>query len=97
MLNHQRPKKSLWNYDNDLQGFKLESYGEYEAGLEVFDSYGNKCNTRFLMNYGFLEKDNENNEVKVADFFLQDVPFKTQKLNILKDKISKYFCLIFKE
>ena len=49
------------------------------------------------MNYGFLEKDNENNEVKVADFFLQDVPFKTQKLNILKDKISKYFCLIFKE
>lgn len=28
------------------------------AGVEVFDSYGQKCNHRFLLNYGFSVEKN---------------------------------------
>lgn len=32
----------------------------------VFDSYGRKCNSRFLLNYGFIVEDNDANEVAVT-------------------------------
>lgn len=31
----------------------------------IFDSYGSKCNSRFLLNYGFVVDDNNANEVNV--------------------------------
>ena len=33
-----------------------------QIGLELFDSYGKKCNSRFFINYGFLEDFNESSE-----------------------------------
>ena len=41
------------------------------AGNQVFDSYGKKCNSRFLLNYGFAVEDNRDtdgqchNEVRI--------------------------------
>lgn len=32
----------------------------------VFDSYGRKCNSRFLLNYGFIVEENDANEVAVT-------------------------------
>jgi len=32
----------------------------------IFDSYGRKCNSRFLLNYGFVVDDNDANEVIVT-------------------------------
>jgi len=32
----------------------------------VFDSYGRKCNSRFLLNYGFIVEDNDMNEVAIS-------------------------------
>lgn len=88
MLNHQRPKKSLWNYSDEKEGFIIESFCEYERGLEVFDSYGNKCNKRFLLNYGFIENDNENNEYTLfsedfGNYFGESVPNFNEKFNLL--------------
>lgn len=56
MINHRCPKLSAWNYSNLKQGFVLDSMGSIERGLEIFDSYGNKCNAKFFVNYGFLEE-----------------------------------------
>ena len=54
MLNHHLPKQSSWNYVQEEEGFVIESLMDVEAGSEVFDSYGRKCNSRYLLNYGFI-------------------------------------------
>ena len=54
MLNHRLPKQTTWNYIDDQQGFLIESLQHIDSGVEVFDSYGKKCNSRYLLNYGFV-------------------------------------------
>jgi histone-lysine N-methyltransferase SETD3 len=34
-------------------------------GSEVFDSYGRKCNSRYLLNYGFVVPDNPETQIVV--------------------------------
>jgi len=58
----------------------------------VYDSYGKKCNTRFLLNYGFINLDNDANEypftVKMAD----DAPYAQQKMELLSTaNVSRSF------
>lgn len=53
MLNHYRPRETKWQYDDTLQGFTITSLQEIGVGAQVYDSYGQKCNHRFLLNYGF--------------------------------------------
>lgn len=66
MINHKTPKLSAWEYSQQREGFVLHSMGEIEPGLELFDSYGKKCNSRFFLNYGFLEDHNDSNEYLFA-------------------------------
>ena len=40
----------------------------------IFDSYGRKCNSRFLLNYGFVVEDNDANEVNVIVEACQNDP-----------------------
>jgi protein-histidine N-methyltransferase len=54
MLNHRLPKQTSWYYSDLLGGFVVESLREIAQGAEVFDSYGQKCNSRFLLSYGFV-------------------------------------------
>ena len=42
------------------------------AGAQVYDSYGQKCNHRFLLNYGFAVEDNR----EIDGFCPNEVPFK---------------------
>ena len=35
---------------------------DIKRGEQVYDSYGKKCNTRFLLNYGFINLENDANE-----------------------------------
>lgn len=41
----------------------IQSMSEIHPGAEIFDSYGQKCNSRFLLNYGFALANNHHNEV----------------------------------
>jgi len=61
MLNHKLPKQTSWFYCNNKQGFVIQSLKEISPGCEVFDSYGQKCNSRFLLNYGFVLPNNPHN------------------------------------
>lgn len=71
MLNHHRPRETKWQFEDHLQGFTVTSLQRIPASSQIFDSYGMKCNHRFLLNYGFsvesnIEADGSNpNEVPV--------------------------------
>lgn len=58
MLNHYRPRETKWQFDDALQSFTVVSLQTIRAGAQVYDSYGRKCNHRFLLNYGFSVENN---------------------------------------
>lgn len=62
MLNHRRPRQTSWSYCDKRQGFIIESLEDIKRGDQIYDSYGKKCNTRFLLNYGFINLNNDGNE-----------------------------------
>lgn len=62
MINHKFPKMSEWNYEDSRAGFVLKSIGPLDRGLELFDSYGKKCNSKFFLSYGFLEDNNDSTQ-----------------------------------
>ena len=62
MINHKFPKMSEWNYEDGRAGFVLKSIGPLDRGLELFDSYGKKCNSKFFLSYGFLEENNDSTQ-----------------------------------
>jgi len=64
MLNHYRPRETKWTYDEEIQAFTITTLQSIGPGMEVYDSYGQKCNHRFLLNYGFcVEKNIEGGDV----------------------------------
>lgn len=73
MLNHYRPRETKWTFDNDKGAFTITSLAQLRAGQQVYDSYGKKCNSRFLINYGFAVENNRDpdgqchNEVRRLD------------------------------
>ena len=64
MLNHLRPRQTRWTFDQSQEGFTITSLMELSAGDQVMDSYGKKCNSRFLLNYGFAVDDNRDPDGK---------------------------------
>jgi len=40
----------------------IEACEDIVRGDQIYDSYGKKCNTRFLLNYGFINLNNDGNE-----------------------------------
>lgn len=63
MLNHKRPKQTTWYYCDERKGFIIEAGDDIPRGEQVYDSYGRKCNSRFFLNYGFINLNNDANEV----------------------------------
>ena len=72
MLNHSIPKQTSWYYSVPHDGFMIKSTKKIEKGEEIYDSYGLKCNSRFLLNYGFTMPENDLNEVVCLFLYLDD-------------------------
>ncbi|KAJ1451368.1 hypothetical protein M885DRAFT_499616 [Pelagophyceae sp. CCMP2097] len=53
MLNHYRPRETKWAFDNARRAFTITALQGIGSGAQIYDSYGQKCNHRFLLNYGF--------------------------------------------
>mmetsp|Transcript_28577 Transcript_28577/g.60949 ORF Transcript_28577/g.60949 Transcript_28577/m.60949 type:complete len:733 (-) Transcript_28577:100-2298(-) len=70
MLNHYRPRETKWTFCEDTQCFTITSLQTIGRGAQVYDSYGQKCNHRFLLNYGFCVERN----VEVDGFCPNEVP-----------------------
>lgn len=65
MLNHRRPRQTSWTYSDEREGFIIDALEDIKRGEQVYDSYGKKCNTRFLLNYGFINLNNDANEYPI--------------------------------
>mmetsp|Transcript_7023 Transcript_7023/g.7975 ORF Transcript_7023/g.7975 Transcript_7023/m.7975 type:complete len:615 (+) Transcript_7023:45-1889(+) len=70
MLNHYRPRETKWTFEEDRQAFTITTLQGIPSGAQVYDSYGQKCNHRFLLNYGFAVEDNR----EIDGFCPNEVP-----------------------
>ena len=93
MLNHFRPRETKWSFHQDLDkngAFTITALCDLEQGAQIYDSYGKKCNHRFLLNYGFAVEHNRDadgrchNEVRVVVDMPDDVPMYGTKVNLLE-------------
>ena len=95
MLNHKRPRQTHWNYDDTCNAFVIKGVSNVKKGDEVFDSYGIKCNSRFLLNYGFTVENNEDNEFKIILILNESSPYFKEKMEYLGGKnYTKKFSLV---
>lgn len=83
MLNHRRPRQTSWTYDQAKDGFIIEALEDIQRGEEVLDSYGRKCNYRFLLNYGFINRDNDADEYPLKLSLNPDDQFYEAKRNLV--------------
>jgi len=94
MLNHLRPRETKWTYEETLQGFTITAINEMPIGKQVFDSYGQKCNSRFLLNYGFAVENNRDpdgkchNEVRLFFDLDQNDPNYGTKCGLLPGQLT---------
>eukprot|EP01041_Mallomonas_annulata_P003490 gene3490-6947_t len=77
MLNHYRPRETKWQYDDLRDGFTIVSLQSIGPNAQVYDSYGQKCNHRFLLNYGFSVENNM--EVPILFQLMRDDPLYERK------------------
>ena len=90
LFNHCRPRSTHWAYEDDQNSFIVSSIENLNCGVEVFDSYGRKCNARFLSNYGFTIENNEDDEVKVILNLNSDDSNYKDKVKILGNSTKKF-------
>ena len=83
MLNHRQPQQTSWEYSDKRNGFIIESKEDIKRGDQVYDSYGKKCNSRFFLNYGFINENNDANEVPIRIVLDPADPLYAVKLKIL--------------
>lgn len=93
MLNHSRPRQTSWTYDQVRGGFIVESLQSIAKGAQIMDSYGKKCNSRFLLNYGFIVKNNDADEYPFHIKLDKNDGFFEVKKKLLKGPTSFVFRL----
>lgn len=89
MLNHRRPRQTSWQYCDRRQGFIIEALEDIKRGEQIFDSYGKKCNTRFLLNYGFINLNNDGNEFPFKLMLETSDPRWKEKNDLLGSALAK--------
>jgi len=90
LLNHRRPKQTQWYYDDNSESFIIQAIEDIKEGSEIFDSYGKKTNSRFLLNYGFCLEDNNTSEYLMTIYFNEKYPLFETKKKIFKESKLDY-------
>lgn len=85
MLNHKRPRQTTWTYTDDRKGFIIEAMDDIKRGDQIYDSYGKKCNSRFLLNYGFINLNNDANEVPIKVRYNEEDSLISVKKEMIND------------
>lgn len=66
MMNHRIPAQVKWGYDDGRKGFVVKALEDISRGQQIHYSYGNKDNSSFLLNYGFLPPGGDNKTLLMA-------------------------------
>lgn len=53
MLNHAETPGTHWDFVKSKNAFVIRTTKNFMKSCEIFDTYGGKCNSRYLVNYGF--------------------------------------------
>ena len=83
MLNHSLTPDVKWYFDVSQDVFIMSSTRKMGINCEISDSYGVKCNRKYLLYYGFTLDNNKNNRNKVylqiRDANTDDVLYKERR------------------
>lgn len=60
MMNHTHEVSCDWFYDIERESFVMNCAKNTLKSVQLFDSYGAKCNSRYFINYGFTLDNNQN-------------------------------------
>lgn len=88
MLNHSIEPGTKWSYVPDEDSFVIVSDKLLFNNKEVFDTYGPKCNSRYLVNYGFTLPDNHQNNQAVIFIKPSDLTKSELKLKLIGDNFT---------
>lgn len=58
MANHVIPANTHWYFNNDSEKFTVHATKNLQRGDVLYESYGQKCNYRYFVNYGFTVDNN---------------------------------------
>mmetsp|Transcript_1022 Transcript_1022/g.1336 ORF Transcript_1022/g.1336 Transcript_1022/m.1336 type:complete len:549 (+) Transcript_1022:393-2039(+) len=75
MLNHFRPRETSWTFENSRNAFTITSISPLQAGQQVMDSYGKKCNSKFFLHYGFAVECNREEDGRCQNELLYRMSF----------------------
>ena len=89
MLNHRRPRQTQWFFSDEIKSFVIQAIQDIEKGEQVFDSYGKKCNSRFLLNYGFIVEKNDSNEFPFIVQLSENAALYSYKVQFMQNKELK--------
>jgi protein-histidine N-methyltransferase len=94
MLNHSENTNTKWYYNSKKHRFVLDSVNKIKSGSEIVDTYGTKCNSKYLLYYGFTLSDDFENRNYIEIRVSQQV--KTGSLFLEKNKLisNAYKCYI---
>lgn len=65
MLNHSPNPNVDWFYNTNKNCFIMKSNSNIPSHIEITDTYGNKCNNKLLLYYGFALPDNVYNTIDI--------------------------------
>lgn len=77
-----------WTFDQSIGAFTITSLGTIGTGAQVYDSYGKKCNHRFLLNYGFAVEDNTEEDGRNPNEVMVDFQLSPSDGQLFYDKRS---------
>ena len=105
MLNHFRPRETSWTFDNSQQSFTMTSLADMSVGQQVMDSYGKKCNSKFLLHYGFAVENNREEDGRCQNeclmtFYMpsgDDDEFSSQRLRLAGTKLAIRIMMVHDE
>ena len=72
MCNHTSTPNTSWSFDAHDDSFVMLCTRPISNNIEITDSYGPKCNSRYFVNYGFTLPNNELNNQAVLFFSNKD-------------------------
>ena len=78
-----------WSFSTETNSFHIKAKENIELGSEIYVYYGNKSNSNFLLFYGFIIEDNENDDIYLTFSINPKDPLGESKMIMLNKKSSE--------
>lgn len=90
MINHDPKGNSSWFYSTERNGFTIKAERTIARNESISFSYGSKCNSIYLLNYGFLIENNSFDEFPFNARLLNTNPHYVLKMTYLRQNYKMF-------